>query len=107
MRIALIKSSSMGDVIHALPVVSDLVAARPGIEIDWVVEEAFADLPRLHPAVAQIHPVAVRRWRRTPLAASVRAEVGAVADRLRVGRLRARRRAGEPAREQAHPGANL
>ncbi len=86
MRIALIKSSSMGDVIHALPVVSDLVAARPGIEIDWVVEEAFADLPRLHPAVAQIHPVAVRRWRRTPLAASVRAEVGAVADRLRARR---------------------
>jgi heptosyltransferase-1 len=65
-RIALIKSSSMGDVIHALPVVSDLIAARPGIEIDWLVEESFADLPGLHPGVDQTLAVAVRRWRRTP-----------------------------------------
>ena len=64
MRIALIKTSSMGDVIHALPVVSDIVAALPEAEIDWVVEESFADLPRLHPAVAEIVPVAIRRWRR-------------------------------------------
>ena len=39
----------MGDVIHALPVVSDLRVHRPDIQIDWVVEEAFADLPALHP----------------------------------------------------------
>ncbi len=83
MRIAIVKSSSMGDVVHALPVVTDLVAAHPGIEIDWVVEEAFADLPRLHPAVAEVVPVAVRRWRRTPLAPAVRAEVAAVRERLR------------------------
>ena len=73
----------MGDVVHALPVVSDLVAAHPGIEIDWVVEEAFADLPRLHPAVAEVVPVAVRRWRRTPFSPAVRAEVAAVRERLR------------------------
>ncbi|HPU50516.1 MAG TPA: lipopolysaccharide heptosyltransferase I [Burkholderiaceae bacterium] len=83
MRIALIKSSSMGDVIHALPVVSDLIAARPGIEIDWLVEESFADLPPLHPGVGQTLTVAVRRWRRTPFAAPVRAEVRGLARRLR------------------------
>ncbi|MBU6271350.1 MAG: lipopolysaccharide heptosyltransferase I [Betaproteobacteria bacterium] len=83
MRIAIVKSSSMGDVVHALPVVTDLVDAHPGIEIDWVVEEAFADLPRLHPAVAEVVPVAVRRWRRTPFAPAVRAEVAAVRERLR------------------------
>ncbi|MBP6816663.1 MAG: lipopolysaccharide heptosyltransferase I, partial [Burkholderiaceae bacterium] len=83
MRIALIKSSSMGDVIHALPVVSDLLAARPGIEIDWLVEESFADLPRLHPGVDRTLTVAVRRWRRTPLSAAVRAEVRDLAARLR------------------------
>ncbi len=73
----------MGDVIHALPVVSDLIAARPGIEIDWLVEESFADLPGLHPGVDQTLAVAVRRWRRTPLSATVRAEVKGLARRLR------------------------
>ena len=53
----------MGDVIHALPVVSDLRAHRPDIEIDWVVEEAFADLPALHPGVRRVQTVAIRRWR--------------------------------------------
>lgn len=73
----------MGDVIHALPVVSDLLAALPGIEIDWLVEESFADLPRLHPGVDRTLTVAVRRWRRTPLSAAVRAEVKGLARRLR------------------------
>ena len=73
----------MGDVIHALPVVSDLLAARPGIEIDWLVEESFADLPRLHPGVDRTQTVAVRRWRRTPLSAAVRAEIRDLAARLR------------------------
>ncbi|HWS75928.1 MAG TPA: lipopolysaccharide heptosyltransferase I [Quisquiliibacterium sp.] len=85
-RIALIKTSSMGDVIHALPVVSDLVAARPGVEIDWVVEEGFAELPRLHPAVREVIPVAVRRWRRALGQASTWREIRAARARLRGGR---------------------
>jgi len=63
-RILLIKTSSLGDVVHNLPVVSDLVTAYPGAAIDWVVEEAFAAIPKLHPQVARVLPVAVRRWRR-------------------------------------------
>jgi heptosyltransferase-1 len=63
-RILLIKTSSLGDVIHNLPVVSDLRARFPEARIDWVVEEAFADIPRLHPGVATVLPVAWRRWRR-------------------------------------------
>lgn len=63
-RILIVKTSSMGDVIHALPLVSDIAAARPELAIDWVVEEGFADLPRLHPQVARVVPVALRRWRR-------------------------------------------
>lgn len=83
MRIALIKTSSMGDVIHALPVVSDIAAALPGVSVDWVVEEAFADLPRLHPAVEEVVTVAVRRWRRSLLSAGTRAEIRAAKARLR------------------------
>ena len=63
-RILLIKTSSLGDVVHNLPVVADIAAVMPDATIDWVVEEAFAAIPRLHPRVSQVLPVAVRRWRR-------------------------------------------
>lgn len=63
-RILLIKTSSLGDVVHNLPVVEDIAAALPDATIDWVVEEAFAAIPRLHPRVSGVLPVAVRRWRR-------------------------------------------
>lgn len=64
MRILLIKTSSLGDVVHALPVASDIRRRLPQAEIDWVVEEGFAAIPRLSSAVAAVIPVAVRRWRR-------------------------------------------
>ncbi|MCX7898095.1 MAG: lipopolysaccharide heptosyltransferase I [Rhodocyclaceae bacterium] len=64
MRILLVKTSSLGDVVHALPVASDIRCQFPHAVIDWVVEEPFADLVRLHAAVATVIPVAVRRWRR-------------------------------------------
>ena len=85
MRIALIKTSSMGDVIHALPVVTDLLAARPGMRIDWVVEEGFAELPRLHPGVDEVIPIAIRRWRRALGQAATWREIRAVRSRLRSG----------------------
>ena len=75
LRILLIKTSSLGDVVHNLPVVADIAAALPGVTIDWVVEEGFAAIPRLHPQVSRVLPVAVRRWRRSPWSAGVRAEV--------------------------------
>lgn len=63
-RVLIVKTSSMGDIVHALPMVSDIARAHPGATIDWVVEEGFAAIPRLHPAVARVIPVAVRRWRK-------------------------------------------
>ncbi|WP_291989988.1 lipopolysaccharide heptosyltransferase I [Candidatus Accumulibacter sp. ACC007] len=64
MRILLVKTSSLGDVIHNLPVVSDLRHSFPEASIDWCVEESFADIARLHPAVDEVIPVAIRRWRK-------------------------------------------
>lgn len=61
--ILLVKTSSMGDVIHNLPVVSDLRQIWPEVAIDWVVEEKFAEIPRLHPGVRNVLPIAIRRWR--------------------------------------------
>ena len=82
-RILLVKTSSLGDVVHNLPVASDLRAAVPGAEIDWVVEESFAAIPRMHAAVARVLPLAIRRWRSRLLDAGVRAEMRAFLQVLR------------------------
>ncbi len=76
MRILLVKTSSLGDVVHNLPVASDLNRAFPDAQIDWCVEEAFADIPRLHPAVGKVIPVALRRWRKALCAGQTWREVG-------------------------------
>ena len=76
-RILLVKTSSLGDVIHNLPVVGDIVRHFPDAQIDWLVEESFAALPLLHPNVRKVIPVAVRRWRRTLLQASTWREIRA------------------------------
>jgi len=67
-RVLIIKTSSLGDVVHTLPALTDAARAIPGISFDWVVEEGFAEIPAWHPAVAQVIPVAIRRWRKHPLA---------------------------------------
>ena len=82
-RILLIKTSSLGDVVHNLPVLADIAAARPDVTIDWVVEEAFAAIPRLHPRVSQVLPVAMRRWRRALWNPAVWGEVRAFIRNLR------------------------
>jgi heptosyltransferase I len=61
----LIKTSSMGDVLHNLPVVSDIIRHAPDARIDWVVEENFSLLPALHPKVNNVITVAMRRWRKS------------------------------------------
>ena len=61
MKVLLIKTSSLGDVIHALPAVTD--AAALGFQIDWVLEEGFAEIAGMHPGVSSVIPVSWRRWR--------------------------------------------
>ncbi len=81
--ILLVKTSSLGDVVHNLPVASDIRARFPQARIDWVVEEGFADIPRLHPAVSRVIPVAVRRWRRNLLSAATWRELRAYREAAR------------------------
>ncbi len=78
MRLLLVKTSSLGDVIHNLPVVSDIRRHFPGASIDWCVEESFASIPCLHPGVENVVPVAVRRWRRSLFKAATWREIVAV-----------------------------
>jgi heptosyltransferase-1 len=85
-RILLVKTSSLGDVVHNCPAVSDLARARPGAAIDWVVEEAFAGVAALHPAVRRVIPVAIRRWRAALLSPATWSELAAFRDALRAER---------------------
>jgi heptosyltransferase-1 len=62
--ILFIKTSSLGDVIHHMPALTEAHRRLPGARFTWLVEEAFAPLVRLHPAVSAVIPVAARRWRR-------------------------------------------
>lgn len=66
MKALVVKTSSMGDIIHTLPALTDAMNAIPGIRFDWVAEEAFAEIPSWHPAVDRVIPVALRRWRKAP-----------------------------------------
>jgi heptosyltransferase-1 len=82
MRILLVKTSSLGDVVHNLPVASDIRQHFPDAHIEWAVEESFAEIPRLHPAVAAAVAVAPRRWRRSLLGSATRSEIVALRVRL-------------------------
>jgi heptosyltransferase-1 len=75
MRVLIVKMSSLGDIIHALPVLDYLHQVKPGIEVDWVVEEPFKDLLLGNPLVSQLHVVRTKVWRRRPFARDTRAEV--------------------------------
>jgi heptosyltransferase-1 len=66
--ILVVRPSSLGDVVHALALVADVRRHRPEVAIDWVAEEAFAGIVALDPDVRRVVPVALRRWRRSPLA---------------------------------------
>jgi heptosyltransferase-1 len=73
-RVLFVKLSSLGDVVHHFPAVTELLEHRPGVHVGWAVEEAFAPLVALHPGVAEVIPVGLRglkrdvldraRWRR-------------------------------------------
>src|ERR1700688_187808 len=82
--ILFIKTSSLGDVIHHMPALTEARKARPDARFAWLVEEAFAPLVRLHPAVAEVVPVAWRRWRKSLYAP---ATVGEIAGSLRTIRV--------------------
>ncbi|OGT38366.1 MAG: lipopolysaccharide heptosyltransferase I [Gammaproteobacteria bacterium RIFCSPHIGHO2_12_FULL_38_14] len=74
MRVLLVKTSSMGDVIHTLPALTDAGNAHPEIQFDWLIEESFVDIPRWHPTVNDIIPVALRRWRKNILSKQTNSE---------------------------------
>ncbi len=72
-RILIVKTSSMGDVIHAFPALADLKRAQPDTQVDWLVEAGFAGIARLHPAIDRVIVCELRKWRKAPFSQPVRA----------------------------------
>ena len=82
-NVLFIKTSSLGDVIHHMPAIAEARRHQPQARLTWVVEEAFAPLVRLHPAVDEVVPVASRRWRRAPFVASTWSDMRGFARNMR------------------------
>ena len=82
----MVKMSSMGDIVHAQPVVSDLLAHAPQARIDWVAEAPFAGIPAMNPGVASVIPIAWRKWRRTLREPATRAALRTFRERLQATR---------------------
>src|SRR5262245_12917797 len=76
--ILFVKTSSLGDVVHNCPAVSDVARRHPDAAMDWVVEEPFAPLARMHASVRRVITVAIRRWRSALWNPAVWREIGDV-----------------------------
>jgi heptosyltransferase-1 len=82
-NILIVRVSSLGDVVHNMPMLADLRRHVPDAQIDWVVEESYASLVRLNGAVRNVIPFALRRWRKSLGSAGTRAELRAFRKALR------------------------
>ena len=83
-KILLVKLSSLGDVVHTLPVVQDIRAAWPQAQIDWVVERSFASLLARNAGLRRVIACDIRRWSKSPLAGSTRREWRAFRQQLQL-----------------------
>ena len=83
MRILIVRVSSLGDVVHNMPVLADIHRQYPDAIIDWVVEESYVGLVRLNKHVNEVIPFALRRWKKNLLSSAVRKEFSLFLNQLR------------------------
>ncbi|WP_162499461.1 lipopolysaccharide heptosyltransferase I [Burkholderia mayonis] len=81
-KILIVRVSSLGDVVHNMPVIADIHRRHPDAQIDWLVEEGFADLVRLVDGVRNVLPFSLRRWRKQPGSSATWREIRAFRRRL-------------------------
>lgn len=83
MRVLVVKTSSLGDVIHTLPALTDAAKVNPNIEFDWIVEEPFQMIPAWHRNVRKVIPIAFRRWRKEWFKAALQGEMKQTLKKIR------------------------
>ena len=86
LRLLIVKTSSMGDVVHALPVINDIRRHFVAAEIDWLVESPFVAIPQMHPGVRRVLPMQWRKWRGQLLSAETWAAMRHLRSEMRDGR---------------------
>lgn len=86
MNVLIVRTSSMGDLIHTWPALTELVAHYHNLNLCWLAEEPFVDIAALHPAVSEVIPLAWRRWRKRLFCGQTWREIGTMRDRLRATR---------------------
>src|SRR5947207_11910717 len=82
-RVLLIKLTSLGDLIHALPALSDAQSARPGLEFDWVIDENFREIALWHPAVSRVITTNHREWRGALASAETHGSISKTIEEIR------------------------
>ncbi|REE85229.1 lipopolysaccharide heptosyltransferase I [Cupriavidus plantarum] len=82
-NVLIVRTSSMGDLVHTLPAITELKAHHPHLSISWLTEAAFADIPALHPGISEVIPITWRRWRSQLLHRATWRELGALRRKLR------------------------
>lgn len=83
MKVLLIKTSSLGDILHTLPALTDAAHYMPEISFDWVVEQSFAEIPSWHRQVNRVIPIAWRNWRKNIFKSSHQNEIKQFYQKLR------------------------
>lgn len=83
MRVLIVRLSAMGDIVHTLPAVTDAVRARPDVTFDWLVDETFADIPRLHPGIERVITASFLKYKKNWRSAFASGEVGSFIRELR------------------------
>lgn len=78
MKVLVVKTSSMGDVVHAMPAATDMLRHVSGLQLDWLVEAPFAAIPKMHPGIRRVLPMAWRKWRAKLWSADTRKAIGAL-----------------------------
>lgn len=63
MKFLIVKTSSLGDILHAFPALAYLREKFPNAEIDWVVEKPFSQLLQSHPAIDDVFCIDTKKWR--------------------------------------------
>ena len=82
-KILLVRTSSMGDIIHTFPAAVDVKKAFPDAQLHWLVEESLTDVCSLCPEIDALRITAFHRWRKTPFSKEVRKEVRNLQEQLR------------------------
>jgi heptosyltransferase-1 len=83
MRVLLIKTSSLGDLVHTFPAITDASYALPHINFHWMVEDTFTNVPKWHPSVTKVIPVSLRKWRKKLFSSHTKSQLKALYDNMR------------------------